>query len=121
MRIAVIAAVLVVLAVAAGSAQDYTTTPELQKLVAEKTAPYILVDVRTPEEFSSGHIPTALNIPYEQIVEKAPTTDKGALIIVYCRSGSRSTAAADMLKKAGYNRVVNFGGISRWKGEIVKP
>ncbi len=102
-------------------AQPYSTTAGLEKLIGEKTTPYILVDVRTPEEFASGAIPTAINIPYESIVDQAPTADKDALIVVYCRSGSRSTRAESMLKQAGYRNVVNFGAISNWKGQVVKP
>ncbi len=104
---------------------DYGTPDGLQKLIADKAAgkgvPYILVDVRTPEEFASGHIPTAVNIPNDTILAKPPTRDKAALIIVYCRSGSRSAAAYRALTGAGYTNVVDFGPIGRWKGEIVKP
>jgi rhodanese-related sulfurtransferase len=102
-------------------AQRYDMAEGLAALISAGTTPYILVDVRTPQEFSSGAIPTAVNIPYDSIVDKPPTADKKALIVVYCRSGSRSSMAESMLRRAGYTNVVNFGGISRWKGEIVKP
>ena len=121
MRVTGLALVMLLGAALSATAQPYNTTQGLEKLISEKAAPYILVDVRTPEEFESGAIPTAVNIPYDSIVDKAPTQDKGALVIVYCRSGSRSSMAASMLKRAGYTNVVDFGGISKWKGQVVKP
>jgi len=91
----------------------------LSALVSKKTEPYCLVDVRTREEYSAGHIPTAVNIPYDAISETPPTKDKSALIIVYCKSGRRSAQAAAALKQLGYKRVVEFGAISRWKGPLL--
>ena len=99
--------------------QAYKDPAKLAGLVAQ--IPYILVDVRTPEEFASGCIPTAVNIPVTDIALKPPTQDKNALIIVYCASGRRSAQAAKTLTDMGYTRVVDFGGISRWTGELVRP
>ena len=72
------------------------------------------VDVRTPEEFSSGHIDGAINIPYDQIDAKLPAlnkTKKDENILVYCRSGRRSEAAKQTLLKLGYKNVQNGGGM----------
>jgi phage shock protein E len=99
---------------------SYTDPETLAKLVLEKSEPYILVDVRTPDEYASGHIPTAVNIPVTDIAAKPPTMDKKALIVVYCASGRRSAAAAKTLTDLGYARVMDFGGVSRWKGTLVK-
>jgi rhodanese-related sulfurtransferase len=133
MRIAGLALAFGLAAALLAGAQDYGTPDGLQKLIAENSAgqgagqgagkgvPYFLVDVRTAEEFDSGYIPTAVNIPYDTILQKPPTRDKAALIVVYCRSGSRSAMAYRALIGAGYTNVVNFGAIGRWKGEIVKP
>jgi phage shock protein E len=98
--------------------QEYKDPAKLAGLVAQ--IPYILVDVRTPEEYATGFIPTAVNIPVADIALEPPTQDKNALIIVYCASGRRSAMAAKTLVDMGYTRVVDFGGISRWKGELVK-
>jgi rhodanese-related sulfurtransferase len=98
----------------------YVDPANLARLISDKGAPYILVDVRTPEEYASGHIPTAVNIPVSQIAEKPPTDDKAALIIVYCRSGARSTTAKRTLDQLGYTDVVNFRGIGRWDGQLVE-
>ena len=83
---------------------------------------YIILDVRTPEEFADGYIPEAINIPNEKIgtEEIAELPDKEQLILVYCRSGNRSKQASQKLADLGYTNVVEFGGIRNWRGEIVK-
>ena len=87
----------------------------------EKEESYIILDVRTHEEFAAGHIPGAIVIPNETIgtEEIALLPDKDQLIMVYCRSGNRSRQAADKLVKLGYTNIVEFGGIMDWPGEIV--
>ncbi len=87
----------------------------------EKEENYVILDVRTHEEFAQGHIPGAIVIPNETIgTEEIPQLpDKDQLIMVYCRSGNRSRQASDKLVKLGYTNVVEFGGISDWPGEIV--
>ena len=83
---------------------------------------YIILDVRRPDEFATGHIPNAINIPNESIGtdEISELPDKDQLILVYCRSGNRSKQASQKLVKLGYSNVVEFGGINDWKGEIEK-
>ena len=87
----------------------------------EKESGYIILDVRTPEEFAERHIPGALNIPNETIgTEKIPALpDKQQLILVYCRSGNRSKQASEKLAAQGYTNIVEFGGINDWAGETV--
>lgn len=82
---------------------------------------YIVLDVRTPEEFKSKHIPGAINIPNETIgTEEVPELpDKEQLIMIYCRSGNRSKQAAEKLAAQGYTNIVEFGGINDWTGETV--
>ena len=83
---------------------------------------YIILDVRTVEEYNEGHIPNAICIPNETInedvINKLP--NKEQLILIYCRSGNRSKQAAQKLNKLGYTNLIEFGGIIDWKGEIVK-
>ena len=83
---------------------------------------YIILDVRRPDEFASGHIPGAINVPNEDIgtAEIAELPNKSQLILVYCRSGRRSKEASEKLVKLGYTNIVEFGGILDWKGEIEK-
>ena len=79
-------------------------------------APLVLLDVRTREEFDSGHISGALCLPVESIGAEAPVElpDKDAEILIYCRSGRRSAEAAKKLTKLGYTNVCDFGGIQDW-------
>jgi len=82
---------------------------------------YILLDVRRPDEFASGHIPGAINIPNETIGDQPPEElgDLTQLILVYCRSGNRSKEAAQKLAAMGYANVAEFGGIIDWTGPVV--
>ena len=82
---------------------------------------YIILDVRTGEEFAEKHIPGAINVPNEIISNYAipELPDKNQLILVYCRSGRRSKEAAEKLANIGYTNVVEFGGINDWTGETV--
>jgi len=80
----------------------------------------IILDTRTQEEYDEGHIPGAILIPYDEILEKAEgvLTDKDKLILVYCRSGRRSKLAAEDLVKLGYTNIKEFGGIIDWEYEV---
>ena len=74
----------------------------------------VLLDVRTPDEYRSGHVSNAVLAPYDSIAQTILTIapDKNQTIYLYCRSGRRSGIAFDTLKGMGYNRVVNLGGLS---------
>jgi phage shock protein E len=100
-------------------ASAYADPDQLYSLIAHRLQPYVLVDVRTAGEYSSGHIPTAINIPFVQLDARLPTADRGALVIVYCASGGRSSRAAATLRDLGYTRVVDFGAVSRWPGRLL--
>lgn len=83
---------------------------------------YILLDVRTQEEYADGHIPGAICVPNEEIDTEPPVElpDKEQVILVYCRSGNRSRQAAEKLAAMGYSNIKEFGGIIDWNGEIEK-
>ncbi|MDO4679572.1 MAG: rhodanese-like domain-containing protein [Eubacteriales bacterium] len=87
----------------------------------EKESNYILLDVRTAEEFEEKHIPGAINVPNETISsEEIPELpDKNQLILVYCRSGNRSKQASQKLAEQGYTNIVEFGGINDWPLDTV--
>ena len=87
----------------------------------EQEADYILLDVRTQEEYAQGHIPGAICVPNETIGDQEipELPDKEQLILVYCRSGNRSKQASEKLVKLGYTNSVEFGGINSWTGETV--
>lgn len=91
------------------------------KAMMSSDSGYVIVDVRTVDEFSSGHIPNAICIPNEDITTSKPELlpDINQEILVYCRSGRRSKEAAQKLADIGYTNVYEFGGIIDWTGEIV--
>ena len=82
---------------------------------------HIVVDVRRPDEYESGHIPGAICIPNESIGTEQPEElpNPGQILLIYCRSGNRSRQAAEKLFQMGYTNVYEFGGIIDWTGEIV--
>lgn len=96
------------------------TMDEAIAIMEEETG-YLILDVRTPEEFRDKHIPGAINIPNETIGsdEIPELPDKDQLILVYCRSGNRSKQAAEKLAALGYTNIAEFGGINDWPGETV--
>jgi len=73
----------------------------------------LLIDVRTAQEFSAGHIEGAINIPYNVINRETGNHAKDKSIIVYCHTGARSAAAKRSLIGAGYTTVVNGGSLHR--------
>ena len=96
-------------------------TAKEAKNIMDNETDYIILDVRTEEEFIEGHIDGAILIPNYEITEKAEKflTDKDQLILVYCRSGRRSKLAADSLVTMGYTNIKEFGGIIEWPYDIV--
>ena len=93
---------------------------EQAKTLMDTETDYIILDVRTEEEYNEGHIPNAILIPNTEIRERAELelTDQDQLILVYCRSGNRSKLAAAILVELGYTNVVEFGGINSWPYDI---
>ena len=75
---------------------------------------YMIIDVRTPEEYAEGHLDNTINIEYQDIVEKLEEKkiSKDTPIIVYCKSGGRSGQAFESLKQAGYTHIYDLGAIS---------
>ena len=94
-------------------------TAEQAKEIMDSQEDYIILDVRTQDEFDETHIPGAILIPHDEITEKAEDllTDKDQLILVYCRSGRRSKLAAEALVELGYTNIKEFGGIIDWPYE----
>ena len=94
------------------------TQEEAAKIMQEQSG-FIILDVRTAQEFNGGHIPNAINVTNESITDKQPEQlpDKNQMILVYCRSGRRSKQAAQKLVDMGYTNILEFGGINTWQGE----
>ena len=103
------------------SAGNRFTSLEVDAFGAEIQKPNVqLVDVRTPAEYNSAHIPGAINIDvtaddFEQNIQQL---NKKHTVAVYCRSGRRSKTAAEILAKAGYRVVELNGGIISWQGSL---
>ncbi len=113
----------VMLLAACGEAKENDSEAGYRKITAEEAKAlmdtevgYIILDVRTREEYDEGHIPGAILIPNTEIEARAEETltDKEQLILVYCRSGRRSKLAAQILVELGYTNVKEFGGIIDW-------
>lgn len=94
------------------------TAQEAKRIIDTQTG-YVILDVRTQEEYDEKHIPEAILIPDYEIREKAEgiLTDKNQLILVYCRSGRRSKLASEDLLELGYTNIKEFGGIIDWPYE----
>ena len=80
-----------------------------------------VVDVRTPQEFASGHVPGAINIPYEEVGKRiAEIGPPSTQVVLYCRTGRRSGIAADALKKAGFQNLYDMQTVTSWPGALAK-
>lgn len=96
------------------------TGQEAKELATSQTV--TIVDVRTKEEYESGHVENAILLPLQSIGSEAPAElpDKDAIIILYCRSGNRSGQAAQKLLDLGYKNIYDFGPATAWPDGLVK-
>ena len=94
-------------------------TAEDAKKIMDSGNEYVILDVRTQEEYDEKHIPDSVLIPDYEIEEQAEKvlTDKDQTILVYCRSGNRSRTASEKLIGMGYTDVKDFCGINDWPYE----
>ena len=99
------------------SASAVADEHDLSELVSDGA---LIIDVRTPEEFSGGHIDGALNIPSNGIRQLLAhkKTDKDQTVIVYCHSGARSGGARRALMAEGYTSVINGGSLHRMRSQL---
>jgi len=75
----------------------------------------LILDVRTEEEFITGHITNAVNIPVDELEYRlSELNDKCQTILVYCKSGARSVIASEILASANFENVYNIGGVVDW-------
>lgn len=103
-------------------AKYWRITADEAQVLMQREQNYLILDVRSPEEFAKGHIPNAINIPMDSIGESPPQEllDRNQMIFVYCVKGVRSMNVANRLAHMGYKNIVKMGGIQDWHGEIVK-
>ena len=107
--------ILIAVVLALGVFLWWRSRPELDSerahaLVADGAT---LLDVRTPGEYSGGHLEGAVNIPVQQLAQRLAEVPKGRPVVVYCASGARSSSAAGQLRNAGYE-AFNLGGMGNW-------
>ena len=77
---------------------------------ARHDASLFVLDVRTPSEFAAGHVPDAVNIPYDQIASRLQDVPKDKDVVLYCKSGRRAGLAAEVLEAHGYTRLEHLQG-----------
>lgn len=80
----------------------------------ESSTDHILIDVRTPQEFDSGYIDGAVNIPLDQLEMRLAEIPSDIPVVVYCRSGNRSAQAATILSQNDYTEIYDLGGVISW-------
>ena len=100
---------------------DFLRQPDVNQGVSDykNAVGAVLIDVRTPEEYSEGHIPESRNVPLQTLDRVVNyVKNKDTELFVYCHSGARSRQAAAMLGRMGYTRVNNIGGISSYRGKV---
>jgi rhodanese-related sulfurtransferase len=113
-----------------GSGKAFATPAEIQAgemsatLLAERIQSQpvdaILLDVRQPDEYASGHIEGAKSLPLSEIESRLAELDKDQVYVVICRSGNRSARAASLLRNGGFTKVLNMtGGMNSWSGAVV--
>lgn len=123
MTVAVVCCIILFRAGVGGQGEPYEAiTMDQAAEYMEYEQGYVLLDVRTREEYNEGHIPGAICIPLEELPERAAgeLKDKEQMIYVYCRSGNRSKKAAKELCGMGYTNITEIGGIIDWTGALEK-
>jgi phage shock protein E len=102
---------------------DFLRAPDINEGVADfrKTDGAVLLDVRSAEEYRGGHIEGSVNLPLDKINQiENVVKDKNTPLYVHCYSGARSGQAVSYLKRIGYTKVLNIGGISSYREKVVK-
>lgn len=109
-----LALALVALLMAGAATADPSVRPvspqELLERVAAADRNLVVLDVRSPEEFVAGHVPGAVNVPYDQIATRLAEVPKDKDVVLYCRSGRRVGIAAQVLAQNGYTRLQHLEG-----------
>jgi len=98
---------------------DYgdVTVAEASNLIGDKSD-LVILDVRTQAEYDDGHIEGAILIPVQELPDRLGELDKGDELLVYCRTGNRSSTAVGILEDAGFTKIYHMSdGISTWISE----
>jgi phage shock protein E len=119
MKRRIVAFLLASLASVGALAAEPALVPISQEALLERQqkgdeSTYVL-DVRSPEEYASGHVPGAVNIPYDQVASRIAEVPKDKDVVLYCKSGRRAGIAAEVLAGQGYDRLQHLeGDIVAW-------
>ena len=95
----------------------YIDPTALKKLVDNPVDSIWIIDVRSEKAYLNGHIPTAKSFPSENIMSRLNEIPKDKYLIIYCTVGAMAKIVSKKLKKVGYKRYIDWGGISRWEWE----
>ena len=120
-KFASVVVIFLITALFTGCAQGYRNISQDEaKKILSSEKDFILLDVRTPQEYEKKHIPNAVLLPIDEIKKGnvAVLPDKNQKILVYCWTGRRAEDSAAMLVKMGYKNVLNFGGLVDWTGAV---
>jgi rhodanese-related sulfurtransferase len=98
--------------------KKYIEPSELKKIVDNPVDSIWIIDVRSEKAYASSHIPTAKSFPAGTVENRLNEIPKNQYLIIYCTVGANAQIVSKKLKKAGYKRYINWGGISRWEGKI---
>jgi rhodanese-related sulfurtransferase len=117
-----------VLMVACNAQTQTANTTDKQTQTVDKPLPEeiawsdstVIVDVRTPGEFAEGHIEKSINIPVDEIANRIEQLKDYQVIIIVCRSGSRSARAKSILENAGFTNIINGGGWQSFDAKMKK-
>jgi len=100
----------------AGAQVENVSADRMSELAQTGT---VIIDVRTSGEYEAGHIPTAINMPVDQLSSVASSLDPAVPVAVYCATGSRSAGAVEYLKGAGFKKIYHFNqGMVAWAGDV---
>lgn len=97
--------------------KKYIEPSELKQLAENPTDSIWIIDVRSENAYSNGHIPTAKSFPAGTVMKRLNEIPKSQYLIIYCTIGANAQIVSKKLKKAGYKRYINWGGLSRWEWE----
>jgi rhodanese-related sulfurtransferase len=97
--------------------RTYIEPSELKKIVDNPVDSIWIIDVRSEKAFKNGHIPTAKSFPSGTIMNRLNEIPKDKYLIIYCTVGGTVKMVSKKLRKAGYKRYINWGGLSRWEWE----
>lgn len=94
--------------------KKYIDPVELKKIVELPVDSIWIIDVRSEKAFENGHIPTAKSFPAGSVTSRLTEIPKSKYLIIYCTVGANAQIVSKKLRKAGYKRYINWGGLSRW-------